>query len=296
MDLINGLKNRGYGLKRVVASLLTTCFLSFGAYAVPAKPGVISFDNGGKSVDVYLIGDENSHYYATTDGYMIVRGEDGLFRYALPDGNRLKTSNQLVSNPQERSIDEVALLESFNKQSTFAIKEAQSAKIAKKRIRTKIADESYLNTFPTKGSPRCLAVLVEFQDVKFTLSEPSKLFNDMLNKEGFNEYGATGSVKDFFEASSGGQFTPQFDVYGPVVLPNNMSYYGANDKNGNDIRPYEMVLHAVDLLQDEIDFSIYDTDNDGVVDNIISSMQDMAKRMAGRRIRYGHIRGIFMMI
>ena len=41
----------------------------------------------------------------------------------------------------------------------------------------------------------------------------------MLNEEGFSRYGATGSARDYFMASSGGQFNPQFDVYGPVTLP-----------------------------------------------------------------------------
>ena len=194
---------------------------------------------------------------------MLLRGDDGRFRYALPDGTRLRASSMTASDPASRSDEEVSLLASFDRKAPFRILEASAAKSAKRkavsRNMAKVADESYLNTFPTKGSPRCLAILVQFQDVKFTLENPNALFKDMLNEEGFNRHRATGSAADYFKASSNGQFAPQFDVYGPVTLPYNMSYYGGNDMTGNDARPYEMVPHAVDLLRDQIDFSIYDT-------------------------------------
>lgn len=257
-------------LARTIGTMIPVCLLALSAHAVPAKPGPMHFDNGGKTVEVYLHGDENSHYYTSPDGYMLMRGDDGIFRYALPDGNGLRPSTFTATDPMHRSEDEISLLTSFSKQTPFSIKEKEAATKGKRarRSSSRIADESYLNTFPTKGSPRCIAVLVEFQDVKFSLPEPQKLFSDMLNQEGFSRYGATGSARDYFMASSGGQFNPQFDVYGPVTLPYNMSYYGGNNAQGDDARPYEMVPHAVDLLRDKVDFSIYDTDNDDVVDNI----------------------------
>jgi len=238
------------------------------AQAVPARPGLMTFDNGGKTIEVYLRGDEHSHYYVSSDGYMLLRGDDGRFRYALPDGDRLSESRLTASQPGARSVDEEALLASFAKSAPFKIQDKRVKARSRRNVSSRAAEEASLCTFPTKGSPRCLAILVEFQDVQFTLPDPNTLFHRMLNEEGFNEYRATGSARDFFMASSGGQFSPQFDVYGPVKLPYNMSYYGSNDNTGNDARPYEMIPHAVELLKDRIDFSIYDTDNDGTVDNI----------------------------
>ena len=237
-------------------------------HAVPAKPGLMRFDNNGKQIEVFLRGDEHSHYYVTTDGYMLLRGDDGMFRYAVPHGNILKPSAMTASAATDRTIDEQLLLTSFNKEMAFSIMQTQALNKKSRKAPSRVAEESVLNTFPTIGSPRCLAILVEFQDVEFTLENPQQLFSDMLNKEGFSEHGATGSARDFFIASSNGQFNPQFDVYGPVKLPYHMSYYGGNDETGNDARPYEMVPHAVELLKDQIDFSIYDTDDDGEVDNI----------------------------
>ncbi len=43
-----------------------------------------------------------------------------------------------------------------------------------------------------------------------------------------------------------------------------MSYYGGN----NDARAGEMILEAVQAFDDEIDYSQYDLDNNGNIDNV----------------------------
>jgi len=51
-------------------------------------------------------------------------------------------------------------------------------------------------------------------------------------------------------------------------LPNNRAYYGENEA-GNDKRPREMVIDACNLANaNGVDFSQYDVDNDGIVDNV----------------------------
>ena len=52
------------------------------------------------------------------------------------------------------------------------------------------------------------------------------------------------------------------------MLSQSMSYYGANDDFGQDMRPHEMVIEACSLLDSEIEFSEYDRDGDGVIDNV----------------------------
>lgn len=92
----------------------------------------------------------------------------------------------------------------------------------------------------------------------------------------FHAFGATGSVKEWFRENSTSftedgekiQFDPVFDLFGPVTLDNDMRYYGANDHYGNDQRAVDMVVEACTKLDDQIDFSQYDTDGDGLVDNI----------------------------
>ena len=78
----------------------------------------------------------------------------------------------------------------------------------------------------------------------------------------------TGSARDYFGDNSMGAFQPQFDVYGPYDLPNNMAYYGGNS-GGSDKNPRQMIIDACTLASNAgVDFTQYDTDNDGYVDNV----------------------------
>ena len=122
--------------------------------------------------------------------------------------------------------------------------------------------------FPTSGSPRVLVVLAEYSDVKFSTPDPTAYFDSMLNLEGFDGHGATGSARDYFKACSEGRFSPQFDVCGPVTLPKTQRHYGGNSPMA-DANAHEMVIHACDTLAAHgFDFTPYDNDSDGAIDNV----------------------------
>lgn len=123
--------------------------------------------------------------------------------------------------------------------------------------------------FPCTGEPHGLVVLAEFSDKKFSMDDPKDFYTRMLNEEGFSDYDATGSARDFFIENSMGQFKPVFDVYGPVSLPLKYSYYGANDSYYNeDQHPDELLIECMTALDPEVDFSQYDHDGDGQIDNV----------------------------
>lgn len=133
-------------------------------------------------------------------------------------------------------------------------------------------------SFPVKGTQKGLVILVQFKDVKFNSKnnalkyadyDAKSYFTGLLNTAGFSEYSCKGSARDWFVDNSKGQFVPEFDVFGPVTLANNMSYYGGNSKSTDrDQRPAHMVAEACKALDKEIDFSQYDRDGDGYVDNV----------------------------
>ena len=81
-------------------------------------------------------------------------------------------------------------------------------------------------------------------------------------------FGSNGSARDWFVENSGGIFIPTFDVFGPIELSNTMEYYGSNNAAGMDRRGADMVIEACKMLDAEIDFSEYDRDGDGYVDNV----------------------------
>ena len=82
-----------------------------------------------------------------------------------------------------------------------------------------------------------LVILAEFKDIKFNSKNKSPYnkidahtyFTEMLNKEGFDTYGGTGSARDWFLDNSNGKFDPEFDVFGPVTLPHNVIMEGISE-------------------------------------------------------------------
>jgi M6 family metalloprotease-like protein len=94
-------------------------------------------------------------------------------------------------------------------------------------------------------------------------------YTNLLNQSGYSVNGGTGSARDYFMSASYGKFAPQFDVVGPYTLPQNLAYYGANDASDNDLKPQQMVIDACTLANAAgLDFTQYDVDNDGYVDNV----------------------------
>lgn len=262
-------------------SALMLASAAFTAHAVPAKPGLITIpQEDGTLLQVRLVGDEHFSMYLTPEGCPVLPdGKD--FRYArVSDNGELVSTGVKVSAVDKRTPAENAIIREtdgarveqfFNKMSGTAAPGKLGRKAPSKVVNHDTSRFLFAN-FPTKGSPRSLVILVRYQDIDFTIDDPHDYFTRMVTERGFSDNGATGSALDFFIDSSFGQFTPQFDVYGPVTLPKERWYYGGNIEAGGygdgDGYAWKMVTEACELLDDQIDFSLYDYDNDGVVDNI----------------------------
>lgn len=116
------------------------------------------------------------------------------------------------------------------------------------------------------GEKPFLVVLVEFSDLKFTL--PASHFHRLLNEAAYAENGGTGSARDFFLDQSAGEFAPSFEVVGPFQVSKPFAYYGAPKGTANDTAPGEAFTEACKLADATVDFSRYDIDGDGWVDNV----------------------------
>lgn len=244
-------------LKQIILAAAVIAALDGGA--VPAKKGIRVYSQpDGSTVDVILHGDEFFHYYLTAEGAPLVEDTDGGLYFATLDGNSVKRG-LLARNGYGAATDASKVIEAMRSK---AVKSPRHRAVAQEGM------GRFETTFPNKGNLKALVILVQYSDVKFTTPEPCRYFSDMLNKDGFNELGATGSAREYFLASSFGQFDLQSDVYGPVTLPNTQRYYGGNNMMGSDENPEDMVVHAIELLKDEVDFSQYDCDQDGILDNV----------------------------
>ena len=124
------------------------------------------------------------------------------------------------------------------------------------------------------GSPRVPLVLVQFADKKFQTPNDNEAdivayYDTFCNGEdeaaGKNQY----SIRDYFKQQSGGLFTPQFSVLGPVTLPKEAAYYGQNSGSSKDIHFNEFCNEAVKLVQEsDVNWMDFDNDGNGSVDMV----------------------------
>lgn len=257
--------------KLFLFSLILFCFLFENLKAVPAYPFPVSITQpDGTTITVIQKGDEFHHYYITKDGFPIIKNSKGIFNYAKVDDRGNFVDTNVKANDQNiRTSTEKNFISSLDKNVQLqAISQAISIqRRAAKAVSSKTSAPQ--KAYPTKGSPRSLVILVNFSDLSFVTSSPKAAFTDLLNKQGYSDNGGTGSARDYFIDNSMGTFSPQFDVVGPFTLPQTYAYYGANDSQGQDKNAVQMIVDACTAANNAgVDFSLYDTDNDYIVDNV----------------------------
>lgn len=126
---------------------------------------------------------------------------------------------------------------------------------------------------PSQGKVRVPVILLNFSDLSFTLTDPQAQFDDLYNGAGGSNPHATGSVHDYYTASSDSALDLEYEVFGPYTLSKEMAYYGQNKTSGgytdHMVNMRELVLEAMTLAQQAgVDFSQYDANNDGYIDNV----------------------------
>ena len=229
----------------------------------------------GSVITVILRGDEHINWYTTLDGVLLVQGADNNYYIGKVEksGNLIATK-QLAHEALTRSQAERNLIAKQDKEKFFAYvnkvaEESENAYDNSPLTRGPIVDSGYggVPYFPHTGSPKALVILAEFQDTTFTIQDTKKVFtNYLMNEDHFTDtrYGQNQNykgVRGYFKDCSYGQFTPFFDVVGPIKLPRKHAIYGA----GND-RMDLLLADACATVDDLVDFAKYDANNDGIVD------------------------------
>ncbi|MDD4921970.1 MAG: M6 family metalloprotease domain-containing protein, partial [Bacteroidales bacterium] len=261
--------------------ILISALLGFtvNAFAIPAPRKITTMAQpDGTILHVWLKGDEFFHYIQSTDGYLLLADRNGFYTYAEHDSTgRLQAGSRIARDVDKRTDSDRVFLKSIKPGLSFS--NTQMGAVFEKRMLRGSANKSALrstkalapeliNNYPTTGSPKSLVILVNFSDKSFNPGNTTSGFSNMLNQEGYEEGYHVGSSRDYYRYNSGGLFTPDFVVVGPVTLPNTMAYYGHNDGDGYDLNPEQMVKEACELINGEVDFAEFDLDNDHIVDNV----------------------------
>lgn len=269
--------------KIIILSLLVVCFVQT-TFAIPAYPKPLKVKQAdGSWLTIQMRGDEHGHYVLTSDGIPLVfNARQENYEYADWKDGKVQASGIKAVEASERtakvkafveSLDKSAILESFKRARLQQLQQTLSSRRNASLKAGSNPQKEKLNNFPTIGEVHSLVILVQFADTKFSTvgSDAYQFFNNMLNEPGFTySNGANGSARDFYLNSSNGRFQPQFDVIGPVTLPEKYSYYGANQGSSvdNPARLEQFVREACTLADPLVDFSQYDHNQDGYIDNI----------------------------
>ncbi len=110
--------------------------------------------------------------------------------------------------------------------------------------------------------PRILVIMTNFSDYQLVSTKAD--VDSMFNAQSWTKDDAKGSIRQYFHDQSYGKYNPQFDIYGPVTLSQGYAYYGAGA--GQSQRAGYMVTEACALVDNEVDFTEYDSDNNGYID------------------------------
>lgn len=257
-------------MKKIISFLLLLSF-TVAVFAAPANKSAVRFKQpDGTTLYIVLHGDEAFHYYSTLDGVPVIKDGDGYCYAVLSNENLLVSSGCVAHNEGARNIEEQAIIAA----NRFSGMEEDMQEIAYQRAAQYTYSRATTNKFV--GEMNVPVLLVEYADVKFSYTKEQ--ISEILNKKDYEGYSypsyiddsgnvvcekSPGSAKDYFVAQSGGLFTPNFIVTDIVTLPNNMSYYGANNANGTDLRRGQMIADGLARADANFDFSIFDNDGDG---------------------------------
>lgn len=251
--------------------LLVMGILSLVSQAVPADPTPSKVTQpDGTTLTVVLHGDEFLNYLTTSDGYTVVKNKAGYFTYARLDGNQLVAGDRIARD--NRTAADNAYLAALPKglKSKSMVERGSKMLNHRNEVLRGIGHGGHMDYSKFRG----LIVLINYTDRKFDDYVPSNytpqdFYEQMINGhdyKGFTLPAGTkvecmGSVRDYYYDNSFQQFDPHFDILGPVDVP--FACTDAHQFNCDSI-----FFAALEALDPEVDFSQYDTDEDGTADMV----------------------------
>ena len=255
-------------MRKVLLTIVTALICCSAVMAVPAKPEPFTHtQSDGSTVTLVMRGGEFNHSLMTMDGLTVALDANGDYCYRA--GGSL--SNVRAHDAGNRGIEEQAFIIAYRDQMSL---ETGASRMPRR------TDENTSPQVPTLGSPRIPIILVNYTDVTFIHEDPVATFQNQFNEKPY-------SSLHYFEAQSRGRFTPQFDILGPVDLPHDRTYYGANKRvfgQEVDIRLGTMIFDACQGVAEDVVFSDYDNDGDGYVDVVVVLYAGVGEAQAWRTV------------
>lgn len=260
-------------MKRIlISAVLSLCAAM--TFAIPAKKSwkVVS-QSDGTTIRVSQAGDEHLHYYITEDNVPLYKVADNRYCYLTIENGKFHNSGVLAHESAARSAKELQVMNTIHDLAPIARQMAAKKRSAAKRcVRPdRLPSKDDISVF--KGSKKALVILAAFSDKSFSKGDDAivKFYDEVLNQEGYSQNGAAGSVHDYFNDMSRGEFDLTFDIVGPVKVSKSATYYGGPSPiMGGADHIGEFITEAIKKADEkcDIDWKKYDWDDDGEVEQV----------------------------
>lgn len=260
-------------MKRIlISAVLSLCAAM--TFAIPAKKSwkVVS-QSDGTTIRVSQAGDEHLHYYITEDNVPLYKAADNRYCYLTIENGKLHNSGVLAHESAARSAKELQVMNTIHDLAPIARQMAAKKRSAAKRCGRPDRLPSKDDRSVFKGSKKALVILAAFSDKSFSKGDDAivKFYDEVLNQEGYSQNGAAGSVHDYFNDMSRGEFDLTFDIVGPVKVSKSATYYdGPSPIMGGADHIGEFITEAIKKADEkcDIDWKKYDWDDDGEVEQV----------------------------
>ena len=292
-------------------SLLLITVMLLGVASLWARPAytkpVDVRQPDGTTVTLLMRGDEFLSFMTTVDGYTVVKGEDGYYRYAEKQDGKLKATAFVAKNADVRTADEQAFLTGVKKNlHADMTPEAQQWKERVSRMYHPAYNKQQDGTNrsaaiwpPIDYSQfKALLILVQWNDRQFSMDTPQAFYQRMTSEKNlvdeskkYYPVNVTGSARDYFYDNSMHIFDPTFDVVGPVTINYSCTYPKPKTQDGNydytfDSRMVNIIKAAINQVNDNVNFADYDLDNNGVIDMVYFVFAGYPSNVQGNDYRY----------
>ena len=222
----------------------------------------------GTTISVQLLGDEHFSWYQTPDGILLKRADKAFYIATITSDGKLQPSS-LLAHDLERRTEAEHQLAKAQKRALFFSKASQAKHASTRAISGYPSADNFC---PHTGTVKIPVILMEYPDKPFTqLSETKstkEIFDSYFNSNktysySDNSLGGYSSVAQFFYDGSMGKLSFEFELFGPYTAIHKHDYYG---KEGG--KEFELIKEAVHRADSVIDFTRYDTDQNGKVDMV----------------------------
>lgn len=260
-----------YKLEKSVRKMMKKYYFLFVMCLVATLTGYAAKSTGtprmvvqpdGTTLSVRLLGDEHFSWYQTLDGVLLMRVDDAFYVGRVAEDGSLESTGLLAHEADKRPLVEMVLAKGQDRSRFFDV---QRQRLDAHGPLKAIAGYPSTRFCPHMGRVRIPIIMVDYPDKPFYLKDRAtweEYFNgtERTDYSSATKFQGYGSVGMYFRDASNGLFAPEFDFYGPYTMSREHDYYGSHRST--------LCTEAVKLADNDIDFSLYDSNGDNKVDMV----------------------------